>query len=242
MNSVDTSVQFTIVCHNISKREYFSRHPVEVIDDEFLKYVARGVENDKAFLLSKNFIPELKFYVTFCYRPPKERIAKHGILENTVNQIMDAFTAKASRQTTGNHAKNVSTLIQRAQGHVSQLAHCGMTAKPLSANDYFQMMYRELNPGRQHIPTDQLPTPIRPNQKPVPESLRRIFPDMDAATIRQQLTESCYDFQHADYVVISETSETEDAEKPTAKYVRTLYMNRLPERTGPLWLSPLFYA
>jgi hypothetical protein len=239
MNSVDVSVQFTLVCHNISKREYFSRHPVEVTDDEFLKYVARGVENDKAFLLSKNFIPELKFYVTFCYKPPKERIAKQGILENTVNQIMDAFSSKAARQSTANHAKNVSTLIQRSQGHIAQLGHCGMTARALSANEYFQMMYRELNPGRQHIPGDDLPTPIRPNQKPVPESLRRIFPDLDAATIRQQLTESCYDFNHPDYLLITETSETESVEKPTAKYVRTLYMNRLPERTGPLWLSPL---
>src|SRR4051812_24719563 len=70
LNSIDTSVQLTVVCHNISKREYFARHPVEVTNDEFLKYVGRTVENDEAFLLAKNFIPELKFYVTFAYRPP----------------------------------------------------------------------------------------------------------------------------------------------------------------------------
>src|SRR5437879_5943770 len=29
VNSIDTSVQLTVVCHNISKREYFDRHPVE---------------------------------------------------------------------------------------------------------------------------------------------------------------------------------------------------------------------
>src|SRR5262249_27480352 len=93
LNSIDTSVQLTIVCHNISKREYFSRHPVEVKkDDEFLKYVARTVENDEAFLLSKNFIPELKFYVTFCYRPPREKPVKQNWLENTINHIQDVFT------------------------------------------------------------------------------------------------------------------------------------------------------
>src|SRR5271154_4656624 len=81
LNAIDTSVQLTVVCHNISKREYFSRHPVEVADDEFLKYVARVVENDEALLLSKNFIPELKFYVTFCYRPPKEKPAKQSWLD-----------------------------------------------------------------------------------------------------------------------------------------------------------------
>src|SRR5271170_5450681 len=45
LNSIDASAQLTIVCHNISKREYFSRHPVECVQDEFLTYVARGVEN-----------------------------------------------------------------------------------------------------------------------------------------------------------------------------------------------------
>ena len=99
LNSIDTSAQLTIVCHNISKREYFSRHPVEVIDDEFLKYVARVVENDEAFLLSKNFIPELKFYVTFCYRPPKEKPAKKNWIDSTVGNIVDVFTNQASRQT-----------------------------------------------------------------------------------------------------------------------------------------------
>src|ERR1700722_5657156 len=31
INSIDTSVQFTVICHNISKDEYFARHPVDVI-------------------------------------------------------------------------------------------------------------------------------------------------------------------------------------------------------------------
>lgn len=104
LNAIETSVQLTIVCHNISKREYFQRHPVEVTDDEFLKYVARVVENDEAFLLSKNFIPELKFYVTFCYRPPKEKKpTKQSWVERAVGNISDVFTNQASRQTVGSH-------------------------------------------------------------------------------------------------------------------------------------------
>src|SRR6185437_14011373 len=64
LNSIDTSVQLTVICHNISKREYFERHPVDVKhDDEFLTYVAKSVQDDEAFLLSKNFVPALKFYV-----------------------------------------------------------------------------------------------------------------------------------------------------------------------------------
>src|SRR5271170_1064798 len=81
LHAIDTSVQMTIVCHNISKREYFSRHPIEVKDDDFLKYVAKCVENDEAVLLSRNFVPELKFYVTFCYKPPKETSNKTGIVD-----------------------------------------------------------------------------------------------------------------------------------------------------------------
>ena len=121
LNSIDTSAQLTVVCHNISKREYFSRHPVEVIDDEFLKYVARVVENDEAFLLSKNFIPELKFYVTFCYKPPKEKSAKKNWVDNTVSGIVDVFTNQASRQSVGSHQKNLTVMIQRANGYLSQL-------------------------------------------------------------------------------------------------------------------------
>ena len=37
INGIDTSVQLTIICHNMSKREYFERHPVEVSDDDFQK-------------------------------------------------------------------------------------------------------------------------------------------------------------------------------------------------------------
>lgn len=241
LNSIDTSVQLTIGCHNISKREYFSRHPVEVKnDDEFLKYVARTVENDEAFLLSKNFIPELKFYVTFCYRPPRERPAKQSWLESAINHIQDVFTNQAARQTVGHHLKNVTTLVQRAGGHVAQLANCGMTARPIGAVEYFQMLYRELNPRLGEEPADRLPVPVRPRQAPMPASVRRVFPDMEPATIRQQLTESRYDFSNADYVTISDFEEFDaDSGEKKGKFVRTLYMGRLPERTGPLWLAPL---
>lgn len=247
INSIDTSVQLTILCHNISKREYFDRHPVEVKeDDEFLKYVAKSVQDDEAFLLSKNFIPELKFFVTFCYRPPREKPAKQSFLDNTVNHIVDVFTNQAARQTVGHHHKNVQTLVQRAQGHISQLGACGMTARPISALEYFQTLYRELNPTRDGG-EGLLPTPVRPQQAPMPPAVRRIFPDMEPATLRQQLTESCYDFSHADYAVITDVAQTEEEavtqhgiqDETRGKYIRTLYMNRLPERTGPLWLLPL---
>jgi hypothetical protein len=244
LNSIDTSVQFTIVCHNISKREYFERHPVEVKeDDEFLKYVAKSVEDDQSFLLSKNFIPELKFYVTFCYRPPREKPAKQSWLDNTVNHIVDVFTNQAARQSVGHHQKNVQTLVQRAQGHMAQMGACGMTGRPISALEYFRMLYTELNPHRVYD-TETMPVPLRPQQAPMPAGVRRIFPDMDPPTLRQQLTESRYDFSHPDYCVITDLSPgenvvVEEGDEAKGKYVRTLYMNRLPERTGPLWLLPL---
>lgn len=240
LNSIDTSVQLTIVCHNISKREYFSRHPVEVIDDEFLKYVARVVENDEAFLLSKNFIPELKFYVTFCYRAPKEKPAKKNWVDSTVSSILDVFTNQASRQTVGSHAKNVTTLIQRAQGYLGQLGNCGMSGRPISATEYFRMLYRELNPHLGLVPEIELPMPARPSTQPIPPGLRRIFPDAEPSTIREQLCESRYDFGKSDYVQISDFTDVDvDTNEHKGRFVRTLYMNRLPERTGPLWLQPL---
>jgi hypothetical protein len=244
LNSIDTSVQLTIICHNISKREYFKRHPVEVKEeDEFLTYVAKAVEDDEAFLLAKNFVPELKFYVTFCYRPPREKRSKKNMVENTVNHIVDVFTNQAARQTVSHHIKNVSTLVQRAQGHVAQLNSCGMNGRPISALEYFQMLYTELNPHRDYK-SQSLPTPQRPQQAPLPPSLRRVFPDMEPATLRQQLTESRYDFTKPDYCVITdltpgEATVVEEGDEAKGKYIRTLYMNRLPERTGPLWLLPL---
>jgi type IV secretory pathway VirB4 component len=241
LNSIDTSVQLTIVCHNISKREYFSRHPVEVKeDDQFLKYVAQTVENDEAFLLSKNFIPELKFYVTFCYRPPREKPANQNWMESKINHIIDVFTNQAARQTAGHHTKNVSTLVQRAQGHVAQLAGCGMIARPINALEYFQMLYRDLNPIAAENKSNELPIPIRPKTQPLPPTVRKVFPDMEPATIRQQLTESLYDFHNSDYIVINDISQiNEETGETKSKYYRTLYMNRLPERTGPLWLLPI---
>lgn len=241
LNGIDTSVQLTVVCHNISKREYFARHPVEVVDDDFLKYVARVVENDEAFLLSKNFVPELKFYVTFCYRPPREKPAKENIVDSTVRRVLDVFTNQAARQTVGSHFKNVTTLIQRAFGYVGQLGNCGMTARPIGAVEYFRMLYKELNPKQGQNADELLPVPMRPQTEPLPASLRRVFPDMDPATIRQQLVESRFDFSHPDYVVIDDYTEvdsTNHSEEP-GRYFRTLYMSRLPERTGPLWLQPL---
>jgi hypothetical protein len=63
---------------------------------------------------------------------------------------------------------------------------------------------------------------------------------MEPATIRQQLTESRYDFSNADYVTVSDFEELDaDSGEKKGKFVRTLYMGRLPERTGPLWLAPL---
>jgi hypothetical protein len=244
INSIDTSVQLTIICHNVSKRDYFLRHPVEVkANDEFLKYVAKSVENDESFLLSKNFIPELKFFVTFCYRPPREKPANSNWLEGTVNHIIDVFQNQAARQTVGAHAKNVQTLVQRAQGHVAQLGNCGMSGRPISANEYFHMLYKAFNPTISDNHSELIPEPVRPHTAPLPGSIRRVFPDMEPATIRQQLAESIYDFTKADYGVISDITEEEPSsdnpEEKKARYIRTLYMNRLPERTGPLWLMPL---
>jgi TraG P-loop domain len=257
LHAIDTSVQMTIVCHNIHKREYFSRHPIEVTDDPFLKYVAKCVENDEAVLLSKNFVPELKFYVTLCYRPPKEVPTKNGVIERTINKIVDSFTNQAARQTVHSHKKNVSTLVQRAHGYIAQLGQCGMNGRPISATEYFHLLFRELNSRQTPMPTSQLPDPVRPNQLPLPPSLRRVFPDMEPATIRQQLVESRYDFSMPDYGVITdlsldpvvaekqeeeadETGETDEEKiKSAGRFTRTLYMNRLPERTGPLWLMPL---
>ncbi len=241
VNSIDTSVQLTIACHNVSKREYFLRHPVEVKqDDEFLRYVAKSVENDESFLLSKNFIPELKFFVTFCYRPPREKPAKQSWLENTVNHVVDVFQNQAARQTVAAHGKNVQTLIQRALGHVAQLGACGMTARVISATEYFQLLYKNFNPTLAESYGEFIPEPVRPSTAPIPAELRRVFPDMEAATIRQQLSESLYDFSNSDYGVIRDLSEERhEGEEEKAKFIRTLYMHRLPERTAPLWLMPL---
>ncbi len=252
INSIDTSVQFTVICHNISKEEYFASHPVDVINDDFLKYVAKCVENDQAFLLSRNFIPELKFFVTFCYRPPKEKPAQQSWFKNQVDHVVDVFSNQVSRQTLSSHRKNVNTLIQRAIGYINQVGSCGMNGRAISAHEYFRMLYRELNPAKRNETEDLLQEPIRPNQASLPASLRRVFPDMEPASVRQQLTESCYDFSHPDYVTISDFTDTSDlqsaqnkldqqVESKTTKgrFVRTLYMNRLPERTGPLWLLPL---
>lgn len=248
LNGIDTSVQLTVVCHNISKREYFQKHPVEVADDSFLRYVGKAVENDQAALLARNFVPELKFFVTFCYRPPKERPQKQSIVKTAVNNVLDAFTNQAARQSVGSHFKNVNTLIQRANGYISQLGNCGMSGRPVSAVEYFQMLYKELNPQQANLNHDSLPIPVRPQTKPVPQSVRRIFPDMEPATIRQQLTESRYDFSNNDFVKITDMTSYLENTDPTntnpelevaGRYIRTLYMNRLPERTGPLWLQPL---
>lgn len=241
LNSIDTSIQLTIICNNVSKRDYFMRHPVEVKPgDEFLAYVAKSVENDESFLISKNFIPELRFFVTFSYRPPREKPQKQTILDSVSTRIMDAFSNQAARQTVGSHTKNVQTIIQRAQGHVAQLGSCIGSARPIGAKEYFQMLYEVFNPTLAEQHSDTLPEPIRPRQAPMPASIRRIFPDMEPATIRQQLAESHYDFAHSDYAVISDIEETApDSDEKRAKFLRTLYMSRLPERTGPLWLLPL---
>lgn len=240
LDSIDTSVQLSIVCHNISKREYFDRHPVEVIDDEFLKYVAGAVQNDEAFLITKNFIPELKFYVSFCYRPPKEVPANQKWTDRLIGTISDAMTNQASRQTVGSHRKNVVTMVQRAHGYISQLGACGMNGRAIGAAEYFRMLYRELNPKLGGEPEAELPLPCRPSTQPISPGIRRIFPDAEPATIRQQLTESIYDFSKPDYVQLKDVTETAaGAKEDKTRYIRTLYMNRLPERTGPLWLQPL---
>jgi len=248
LNGIDTSVQLTVVCHNISKSEYFQKHPVECTEDNFLRYVARVVENDQAALLSRNFIPELKFYATFCYRPPKEKPQKQSFIKTAVNNVLDAFTSQAARQSVGGHFKNVTTLVQRANGYVSQLGSCGMVGRPVSAVEYFRMLYKELNPKQATLQEETLPLPVRPPTQSIPPTVRRIFPDMEPATIRQQLTESCYDFGNSDFVKITDMTEYLESTDPYAnkdepevagRYIRTLYMNRLPERTGPLWLQPL---
>lgn len=241
LNGIDTSVQLTVVCHNISKRDYFAKHPVEVVNDDFLKYVARVVENDEAFLLSKNFVPELKFFVTFCYRPPREKPAKENMVDSTVRRVLDVFTNQAARQTVGAHFKNVTTLIQRSFGYAGQLGNCGMSARPIGAVEYFHMLYKELNPKFGQDQEEFLPMPQRPKTKPLPSGLRRVFPDMEPASIREQLVESRYDFGKPDYVTIDDYTEidSDNHNEEPGRYVRTLYMNRLPERTGPLWLQPL---
>lgn len=244
LNGIDTSVQFTIICHNTSKREYFEKHPVEVTNDEFLQYVGRCVENDQANLLARNFIPELRFFVTFCYRPPREKPAKKKFFESMMIQIQDAFGNQAARQSVGSHIKNVATLLQRAQGYMGQLSVCGgMSGTPVSALEYFRMLYKELNPKTGQAPESELPVPVRPATQLLAAKVRRVFPDMEPATIREQLVESMYDFSKPDYVKISDVSTAEDtsenAHEKDALFVRTLYMSRLPERTSPLWLSPL---
>src|SRR5579885_612102 len=242
LNGIDTSVQFTIMCHNMSKREYFERHKVDVVEDEFLKYVARCVENDQASLLSRNFIPELRFFVTFCYRPPREKKpSKKGLIGGLAQQIQDACGNRAARQSVGSHFKNVNTLLQRAQGYMGQLGACGMSGRPVSALEYFQMLYKELNPVLGSKPAEELPEPKRPECQPLPAKVRRVFPDMEPATIREQLVESHYDFHHPDYVHITDVSEStaSDAAERQGLFLRTLHMSRLPERTSPLWLQPL---
>jgi|GEM_PF-459959 len=241
LNGIDTSVQFTIICHNTSKREYFERHPVEVCDDDFLKYVGKCVENDQASLLARNFIPELRFLVTFCYRPPREKAAKKGMFENALRTVQDALGNKAARQSVGSHIRNVSTLLQRAQGYAAQLSSCGgMSARPVSAIEYFRMLYKELNPKLSQVSEANLPVPVRPQTQLLASKVRRVFPDMEPETIRQQLMESQYDFSHPDYVRISDiTEDLDESEEKDGLFVRTLYMSRLPERTGPLWLNSL---
>ncbi len=241
LNSIDTSCQLTVVCHNISKREYFERHPVEhVASDGFLKYVAQVVENDEALLLSKNFIPELKFFVTFCYKPPKEKTYKQTMIQKATSAIKSIVVNQAARQSVATHYKNVQTLIQRAHSYVSQLGSCGMSAREIGATEYFHMLYKELNPKLGQQPLEWLPTPIRPQTAPVPNSLRQAFPDASDQTIRAQLTQSVYDFSNSDYAVISDVSEKElESGDKKAQFIRSLYMTRLPERTGPLWLQPL---
>ncbi len=249
---IDTSVQFTIVCKNTSLKEHFEKHPVEAAEDGFLSYVAKSVENDRTNLLERNFIPQLKFYVTFSYRPPKPKKKKQGIRETVLSTLKDAFKNRAARQSMVGHGKNVNTMIQRAQGYINQLSGCGMSATPISALEYFQMLYKELNPKSSK--EQNLPSPIRPSTQPLPDNLRNIFPDMEAATIRQQLMESQYDFSKPDYARIIDVNDVDDIKQaqervknPSAptdeekggNFIRTLYMTRLPERTSPLWLMSL---
>lgn len=216
INSIDTSVQLTVVCHNISKEEYFASHPVDAVNDEFLKYVAKCVEEDQEFLLSRNFVPELKFFITFCYRPPKEKPAHESWIKNQINHVVDVFSNQTVRQTVSSHSKNINTLIQRAIGYIGQIGNCGMSGRPISADEYFQMLYRELNPSQAND-QNNLPLPVRPRKASVPANLRRVFPDMEPATIREQITESCYDFSHADYIKISDFTDAESEQLSTIK-------------------------
>lgn len=251
---IDTSVQFTVVCKNTSLKEHFETHPVETTDDNFLKYVAKSCENDRKNLLERNFIPKLRFFVTFAYKPMRNKPAKTSIKNQIQTKLQDAFGNKAAKQTLVSHGKNVNTLIQRAQGYVSQLGGCGMTLTPLSAVQYFQMMYKDLNPRTRERSAHELPEPQRPTHAPMPASVRRVLPDMDMATIRQQLTESQYDFSKPDYARIIDTNELDEItqnelrtktpsaptdEEKGGNFVRTLYMTRLPERTSPLWLMSM---
>jgi hypothetical protein len=167
--------------------------------------------------------------------------------KTAVNKV-DAFSSQAARLYVGRNFKNVITLIHRANGYINQLGSCGMSGRPVSAVEYFQMLYKELSPQQANLNHDSLPIPVRPQTKPVPQSVRRIFPDMEPATIRQQLTESRYDFSASDFVKVTDMTSYLENTDPTnlnpelevaGRYIRTLYMNRLPERTGPLWLQPL---
>lgn len=249
---IDTSVQFTVVCKNTSLKEHFENHPVESAPDGFLAYVAKSVENDRINLLERNFIPQLKFYVTFSYRPPKPKQKKRSMKETVIMTVKNALNNGAARQSILGHGKNINTMIQRAQGYINQLSGCGMTAKAISSVEYFQLLYKELNPKSNK---DQLlPEPVRPSTQPLPPSVRNVFPDMEAATIRQQLMESQYDFSKPDYARIIDMNDVDDViqaqeriknpsaptdEEKGGNFIRTLYMTRLPERTSPLWLMSL---
>ena len=95
-----------------------------------------------------------------------------------------------------------------------------MSGKPISALEYFRMVYRELNPHLGLEPEHRLPVPARPTTAPAPAGLRRIFPDVEPATIRQQLTESRYDFSKADYLTISDVTgfDIDTGEKQEASF------------------------
>jgi hypothetical protein len=115
-----------------------------------------------------------------------------------------------------------------------------MSGRAIDAVEYFRTLYRELNPHLGLEPEKSLPVPQRPDCKQLPPTLRRIFPDMEQSTIRQQLCDSLYDFSKPDYLEISDITQMDtDSGEKKSRFIRTLYMNRLPERTGPLWLQPL---
>lgn len=248
---IDTSVQFTVVCQNTSLKEHFEKHPIETVEDSFLKYVSQSVENDRISLLERNFIPQLKFYVTFSYRPPKEKPIKPSIKTAVMDTFQNALGSKPAVQSLSGHRKNLTTMIQRAQGYISQLGSCGMSPKALSAPEFFRMLYKELNPRKSRLLDSEIPEPIRPKTAPLPDRVRKTFPDMEPATLRQQLMESQYDFSKPDYarvIDLSTVEEQDDKNKPIdtptdetygGTFHRTLYMTRLPERTSPLWLMSL---